>query len=35
MLVQVDWKNNRIGLSALNGEKSNMGIQGIWGTNKR
>lgn len=35
MLVQVDWENNRIGLSTLNGEKSNMAMQGVWGTNKR
>ena len=35
MLVQCDWGNNRIGLSTINGERSQMGIQGVWGTNKR
>ena len=35
MLVQCDWGNNRIGLSAVNGDRTQMGIQGVWGTNKR
>lgn len=35
MLVQCDWGNNRIGLSTINGDRSQMGIQGVWGTNKR
>lgn len=35
MLVQCDWGNNRIGLSAVNGDKPQMGIQGVWATNKR
>ena len=35
MLVQCDWGNDRIGLSVINGENSQMGIQGVWGTNKR
>lgn len=35
MAVTCDWGNNRVGLSTINGEKSQMGIQGVWGTNKR
>lgn len=35
MSVTCDWGNNRVGLSTINGEKSQMGIQGVWGTNKR
>lgn len=35
MLVQCDWGNDRIGLSTVNGDRTQMGIQGVWGTNKR
>lgn len=32
--VDVDWQNNRVGVSAINGATDQMYIYGIWGTNK-
>lgn len=36
MLIQVDWANNRIGLSIINGAiaDKDMYVQGVWGTNR-
>lgn len=33
LLLTVDWENNRVGLSTLNGTTDQMGITGVWGTN--
>ena len=34
MLITGNWENEQVGLSAVNGATDQMGIQGIWGTNK-
>ncbi len=34
LLITVDWENEQVGISAVNGATDQMGIQGIWGTNK-
>ena len=34
LLLTVDWENEQVGMSTINGTTDQMGITGIWGTNK-